>query len=51
MKKKKPKLMITKESPEDRKKRVSNGIKYRPAVFESKKRQQKYKENYNEENL
>jgi len=50
MKNKKPKLlMLTKETQEDRKKRVSCGVKYRTAVFESKKKQQKYKNNYYEE--
>lgn len=50
MKNKKPKsLMLTKETQEARKKRVSCGVKYRTAVFESKKKQQKYKKDYSEE--
>ena len=50
MKNKKSKsLMLTKETPEDRKKRVSNGVKYRTAVFENKKKQQKYKSDYSDE--
>lgn len=41
MKKKKSKLInITKETPEDRKKRVSSGVKFRTAVFMDKKRKQ-----------
>ncbi len=50
MKSKKPKaLMLTRESQEDRKKRVSCGIQYRPAVFVIKKKRQKYKKDYREE--
>lgn len=50
MKNKKPKsLILTKESQEQRKKRVSCGVKYRAAVFENKKKQQKYKYDYSEE--
>jgi len=50
MKKKKSNLLIlTKETPEDRKKRVSCGVKYRAAVFENKKKRQKYKNDYSEE--
>ncbi len=50
MKNKKSKLlMLTKETQETRKKRVSCGIKYRTAVFENKKKRQKYKNDYNEE--
>jgi hypothetical protein len=50
MKKKKTNLLIlTKETPKDRKKRVSSGIKYRAAVFENKKMRQKYKKDYSEE--
>ena len=50
MKKKKSNLLIlTKETPADRKKRVSSGIKYRAAVFENKKKQQKYKNDFSEE--
>ena len=37
-KKKSPLLRLTKETPEDRKKRVSSGIHFRAAVFENKKR-------------
>ncbi len=50
MKRKKSNLIkFTKESKEDRKKRVSCGVKYRAAVFENKKKRQKYKYNYSEE--
>lgn len=50
MKNKKSKaLMLTKETQADRKKRVSSGIKYRAAVFENKKKRQKYKNDYREE--
>ncbi len=50
MKKKKLNLLIiTKESQADRKKRVSCGVKYRAAVFENKKKRQKYKNDYSEE--
>ncbi len=50
MKNKKLKVLnITKESQADRKLRVSCGIKYRSAVFENKKKQQKYKKDYSEE--
>lgn len=50
MKKKKPTLlMLTKETQEARKKRVSCGVKYRNAVFENKKKRQKYKNDYYEE--
>ncbi len=50
MKKKKSNLLIlTKESQADRKKRVSCGVKYRAAVFENKKKRQKYKNDYSEE--
>ena len=39
MKKRKPRtIKITKESPEERKKRLSSGVKFRATVFESKKR-------------
>jgi len=39
MKKKKPSVpKYTKETPEARKKRVSSGVKFRPAVFEDKRR-------------
>jgi len=39
MNKKKVKIIkLTKESPEERKKRVSSGVKFRNVVFESKKR-------------
>ncbi|HWT76629.1 MAG TPA: hypothetical protein VN258_18170 [Mobilitalea sp.] len=52
MKKKKPaSLMLTKETQEARKERVSCGVKYRTAVFENKKKQQKYKNDYNEEKI
>lgn len=44
-------LMLTKETPEERKKRVSSGVKYRTAVFENKKRRQKLKIDYHEENI
>lgn len=50
MKKKKSNLLIpTKETQETRKKRVSCGVKYRTAVFENKKKRQKYKYDYSEE--
>ncbi len=50
MKNKKAKLlMLTKETPEERRKRVSSGIKYRGTVFESKKKKQKYKDDYSED--
>ncbi len=50
MKKKKSNLLkLTKESQADRKKRVSSGVKYRSAVFENKKKRQKYKKDYHEE--
>jgi hypothetical protein len=50
MKNKKTKaLILTKESQEDRKKRVSYGIKYRSAIFENKKKRQKYKKDYSDE--
>ena len=50
MKNKKSKLLkLTKETQEERKKRVSCGVKYRSAVFENKKKQQKYKYDYKEE--
>ena len=42
-------LMLTKETPKARKERVSCGVKYRTAVFENKKKRQKYKSDYNEE--
>ena len=52
MKKKKSNLLIlTKESQADRKKRVSCGVKYRAAIFENKKKRQKYKNDYSEEIL
>lgn len=52
MKKKKSNLLIlTKESQEYRKKRVSCGVKYRTVVFENKKKRQKYKYDYCEENI
>ncbi|MDF2512963.1 MAG: hypothetical protein K0S04_2829 [Herbinix sp.] len=50
MKKKKSNLLIlTKESKEERRKRVSCGIKYRAAVFENKKKREKYKYDFREE--
>lgn len=50
MKKNKPKaLLLTKETPEARKERVSGGIKYRTAVFENKKKREKYKYDFSEE--
>lgn len=50
MKKKKPNILIlTKETPEARKERVSCGVKHRAAVFENKKKRQKYKFDYREE--
>ena len=50
MKNKKSRLLtLTKETPKERKERVSCGVKYRAAVFENKKKQQKYKYDYNEE--
>jgi hypothetical protein len=50
MKKKRSKLLIlTKETPTERKERVSSGVKYRAAVFENKKKQQKYKKDYSED--
>jgi hypothetical protein len=50
MKKKKSNLlMLTKETQAERKKRVSCGVKYRTAVFENKKKRQKYKNDYSEE--
>ena len=52
MKNKKPKaLILTKESKEERKIRVSCGIKYRSAVFENKNKRQKYKKDFSEEML
>lgn len=52
MKKKKSKsLALTKESQAERKERVSSGTKYRSAVFENKKKRQKYKSDYNDETL
>ena len=42
-------LMLTKETPKARKKRVSCGVKYRAAVFDNKKKRQKYKYDYSEE--
>jgi hypothetical protein len=50
MKNKKQSLLkLTKESQEERKKRVSCGIKYRAAVFENKKKRLKYKQDHREE--
>lgn len=52
MKKNKSNLLkLTKETQEARKKRVSSGIKYREAVFENKKKRQKYKNDYSEDTL
>lgn len=42
-------LKLTKESPKERKARVSSGVMHRAAVFENKKKREKYKKNYNEE--
>ena len=36
-KKKSPLLKLTKETPEERKKRVSSGVKHRATVFEDKR--------------
>lgn len=44
MKKKEvPHQDITKETPDERKKRVSSGIKYRPSVFEDKRKKREKK--------
>ena len=42
-------LKLTKETPKERKERVSCGVKYRAAVFENKKKRQKYKSDYSDE--
>ena len=42
-KKKSPKLDLTKETPEARKKRVSSGLKFRAVVIENKKKRLKEK--------
>jgi hypothetical protein len=44
-------LMLTKETQEERKKRVSSGVKYRTAVFENKKKRQKPINDDYEDNL
>lgn len=44
-------LKLTKETPKERKERVSCGVKYRAAVFENKKKRQKYKSDYSEEKV
>ena len=50
-KKKSNSLILTKESQAERKERVSRGVKYRSAVFENKKKRQKYKSDYSDEML
>lgn len=47
--KKSNKLILTKETPKERKERVSCGVKYRPAIFENKRKKQIIKNKYNEE--
>ena len=50
MKKKKPTILkYTKETPEARKKRVSSGAKFRPAVFEDKRRKLRDKWSHKED--